>query len=316
MGLAVLLHETIHATGPEARTDSLTTKSGLAFEEGFTEAATEDLLYVFVTSLNLPPAVRGPLAAAVRRRAHAYAAGSGVRAADVAARHQVAGDVGEGAGVADPRGRHLGRQAVGSAVGRHRALREGAPPAGGRADHPGRPALTGSAGDPGAAHGGAQPAPAPPTSSSAQKWSRTSVPPPRARAPVHVGEVGHDQPPAAADRMVARRARLARGRGGARTAAIADAHRGDVVVHAQVDADLRVRHGPVLHRVLDRLVHGQRHILQAGVRPARVAQLGEDPLAGAEGSVGGRGDARRADRVGRAGGARGVGDAGVGPGHD
>jgi hypothetical protein len=73
MGLAVLLHETIHATGPVSRTDSLTTKSGLAFEEGFTEAATEDLLYVFVTSLNLPPAVRGPLAAAVRRRTHAYA---------------------------------------------------------------------------------------------------------------------------------------------------------------------------------------------------------------------------------------------------
>ena len=72
MGLAVLLHETIHATGPVSRTDSLTTKSGLAFEEGFTEAATEDLLYVFVTSLNLPPAVRGPLAAAVRRRTHAY----------------------------------------------------------------------------------------------------------------------------------------------------------------------------------------------------------------------------------------------------
>ena len=73
MGLAVLLHETLHATGPASRTDSLTTKSGLAFEEGFTEAATQDLLYVFVTSLNLPPAVRGPLAAGVRRRAHAYA---------------------------------------------------------------------------------------------------------------------------------------------------------------------------------------------------------------------------------------------------
>ncbi len=73
MGLGVLLHETIHATGPVSRTDSLTTKSGLAFEEGFTEAATEDLLYVFVTSLNLPPQVRSRLAAGVRRRAHAYA---------------------------------------------------------------------------------------------------------------------------------------------------------------------------------------------------------------------------------------------------
>jgi hypothetical protein len=68
----VLLHETIHATGPVSRTDSLTTRSGLAFEEGFTEAATEDLLYVFVTSLRLPPKVRGRLAAGVRRRAHAY----------------------------------------------------------------------------------------------------------------------------------------------------------------------------------------------------------------------------------------------------
>ena len=73
MGLAVLLHETIHATGPTARTDSLTTRSGLAFEEGFTEAATADLLYVFVISLDLPPAVRSRLASAVLRRRHAYA---------------------------------------------------------------------------------------------------------------------------------------------------------------------------------------------------------------------------------------------------
>ncbi|MGE0028159.1 MAG: hypothetical protein AB7O78_07500 [Thermoleophilia bacterium] len=72
-GLAVLLHETIHATGPASRTDSLTTKSGLAFEEGFTEAATQDLLYVFVTSLNLPPQVRSRLAAGVRRHRYSYA---------------------------------------------------------------------------------------------------------------------------------------------------------------------------------------------------------------------------------------------------
>jgi hypothetical protein len=72
MGLSVLLHETIHATGPKARTDSLTTKSGLAFEEGFTEAATADLLFVFVTSLDLPPGVRGPLAGAAVRRKAAY----------------------------------------------------------------------------------------------------------------------------------------------------------------------------------------------------------------------------------------------------
>jgi len=73
MGLAVLLHETIHATGPVSRTDTLTTRSGLAFEEGFTEAATQDLLYVLVTSLDLPPQVRSRLAAAVRRHRHAYA---------------------------------------------------------------------------------------------------------------------------------------------------------------------------------------------------------------------------------------------------
>jgi hypothetical protein len=72
MGLGVLLHETIHATGPQVRTDALTTKSGLAFEEGFTEAATEDLLYVFVTGLDLPPAVRSTLARAVLRRPRAY----------------------------------------------------------------------------------------------------------------------------------------------------------------------------------------------------------------------------------------------------
>ncbi len=72
-GLAVLLHETIHATGPVSRTDSLTTRSGLAFEEGFTEAATQDLLYVFVTSLRLPPQVRSRLAAGVRRHRYAYA---------------------------------------------------------------------------------------------------------------------------------------------------------------------------------------------------------------------------------------------------
>jgi hypothetical protein len=72
MGLGVLLHETIHATGPAARTDALITRSGLAFEEGFTEAATEDLLYVFVIGLDLPPSVRSRLASAVLRRPHAY----------------------------------------------------------------------------------------------------------------------------------------------------------------------------------------------------------------------------------------------------
>ena len=114
MGLAVLLHETLHATGPAARTDTLTTKSGLAFEEGFTEAATEDLLYVFITGLRLPPTVRGRLA---RGRAAALArvrAGGGVRAADVTARDEVARDVGEGARLADPGGGHVGRRPVGA----------------------------------------------------------------------------------------------------------------------------------------------------------------------------------------------------------
>jgi hypothetical protein len=72
MGLAVLLHETLHATGPAARADALGTRSGRAFEEGFTEAATDDLLGRFVAGLDLPARMRARLAAGVARRRHAY----------------------------------------------------------------------------------------------------------------------------------------------------------------------------------------------------------------------------------------------------
>ncbi|MGD9696605.1 MAG: hypothetical protein AB7V42_13230 [Thermoleophilia bacterium] len=74
LGLAVLLHESIHATGPAARTDVTTTRSGRAFEEGFTEAATVDLLPAYVRSLGLPARLRAPVLAGVRRYRPAYPA--------------------------------------------------------------------------------------------------------------------------------------------------------------------------------------------------------------------------------------------------
>jgi hypothetical protein len=74
MALAVLLHETLHATGPSATDDVAGTRSGRAFEEGFTEAATIDLLRRFAASLDLPAGLRGRLAAAVRRYRSAYRA--------------------------------------------------------------------------------------------------------------------------------------------------------------------------------------------------------------------------------------------------
>ncbi len=72
-GLAVLLHETMHATGPAARRDALGTRSGRAFEEGFTESATIDLLPRFARALDIPAPLRSRLAAAVARRRPAYA---------------------------------------------------------------------------------------------------------------------------------------------------------------------------------------------------------------------------------------------------
>lgn len=70
--LAVLLHESIHETGPRAREDALGTRSGRAFEEGFAEAATLDLLPSFVAGLRLPPEVRAGLMSAVGRYRPAY----------------------------------------------------------------------------------------------------------------------------------------------------------------------------------------------------------------------------------------------------
>ncbi len=72
MALAVLLHETLHATGPSAADDVSTTRSGRAFEEGFTEAATLDLLRPFVARLDVPAPLRARLAAAVARYRTGY----------------------------------------------------------------------------------------------------------------------------------------------------------------------------------------------------------------------------------------------------
>lgn len=59
-GLAVTLHESLHATGPTAPADQATPE-GRAFEEAFTEAATVDLLPRLIRSLNLPSTTRTAL---------------------------------------------------------------------------------------------------------------------------------------------------------------------------------------------------------------------------------------------------------------
>jgi hypothetical protein len=74
MGLAVLLHETLHATGPSAAEDVAATRSGRAFEEGFTEAATVDLLRPLAAGLDLPAGLRQRLLAAAGRYRPAYRA--------------------------------------------------------------------------------------------------------------------------------------------------------------------------------------------------------------------------------------------------
>jgi hypothetical protein len=74
MGAAVLLHETLHATGPSALADATGSHSGRAFEEGFTEAATLDLLAPFVAGLDMPARRRARLLAAVPRYRAAYGA--------------------------------------------------------------------------------------------------------------------------------------------------------------------------------------------------------------------------------------------------
>ncbi len=74
MGLAVLLHESLHATGPTAAEDVAGTRSGRAFEEGVTEAATLDLLGPLAAGLDLPAPLRRRLVAAAGRYRAAYPA--------------------------------------------------------------------------------------------------------------------------------------------------------------------------------------------------------------------------------------------------
>ncbi len=65
--LAVVLHESLHASGPAATSDYVETASGRAFEESFSEAATVDLLPEFVAILKLSPRVQKMIRPAVRR---------------------------------------------------------------------------------------------------------------------------------------------------------------------------------------------------------------------------------------------------------
>lgn len=74
LGLAVLLHESIHESGPRARSDVLGTRSGRTFEEGFAEDATLQLLRGAVARLDVPPDARARLLAAVGRYRPAYGA--------------------------------------------------------------------------------------------------------------------------------------------------------------------------------------------------------------------------------------------------
>ena len=69
--LAILLHETLHATGPAFPAD-LESQSGRAFEEGFTEAATIDLLPAAIRALKAPPPLTRALLVAARRYRPAY----------------------------------------------------------------------------------------------------------------------------------------------------------------------------------------------------------------------------------------------------
>jgi hypothetical protein len=74
LGIAVLLHESIHESGPRARADVLGTRSGRTFEEGFAEDAAAQLLRAVVADLDLPRDARGRLLAAVGRYRPAYGA--------------------------------------------------------------------------------------------------------------------------------------------------------------------------------------------------------------------------------------------------
>lgn len=70
--MAIALHETIHASGPSDENDFRTTPEGRAFEEGFAEAATVDLLPAFARSLGGPQRFNRALVAAARRYRPAY----------------------------------------------------------------------------------------------------------------------------------------------------------------------------------------------------------------------------------------------------
>jgi len=131
-GLSVLLHESIHASGPAFRDDFRDTPSGRSFEEGFTEAATVDLLPRYVRALRAPARLEAGLLRAARRYRPVYPGPVGwVR--DLSAQATGAGAASPAAtrwrvGVAD----HWGAdrwQRLARAVGSNEAaLRAAAPP--------------------------------------------------------------------------------------------------------------------------------------------------------------------------------------------
>jgi hypothetical protein len=121
LGLAVLLHESMHATGPLARADIAGTNSGRALEEGVTEAATRDLLPRLIARLDAPAPLRRALGAAAARYRGAYPREvAWVRGLSTQATHRPAGSARARAwriGVADTWG--AGRWArLAAAVGR------------------------------------------------------------------------------------------------------------------------------------------------------------------------------------------------------
>jgi hypothetical protein len=70
--LAVTLHESVHASGPTDENDFRATPEGRAFEEGFAEAATVDLLPSFARSLGGPKRFNKALVLAARRYRPVY----------------------------------------------------------------------------------------------------------------------------------------------------------------------------------------------------------------------------------------------------
>ena len=257
------------------------------------------------------PRCGAPLAAGVRRRAHAYRAGGGVRAADVAARDQVGAATSAKARawrirVADTWGADRWKQLS----RRHRAQREGAAPAGGCADHPGCPPLNRPTGA--GAAGGPQTAAVSSASSSAQKCRVHLGAAALGGPPVHVGEVGHDQ--RARDHGWRGRGRRRIAVGGAAPGGRGPGRgRGGAVVDPQVRRGSPRPLGTVLHRVLHGLIHREGDVPQTGLRPAAPRSCARSTR-GRGGRVGRRGDARRSGGAGRARGR--IDGACVGPGHD